>query len=141
MPASYRIHPDTRFVYTRAAGIVTGRERVAHAVALAADPAFSPTFAPRADFRTTTAFDATSADMRLLADRNPFDPKARRVALVCTSLAFGMLRMYQLISGIDEATSLVTRSDVDAWAFLGLSPDVVERAAASVWTSDAAATA
>jgi hypothetical protein len=140
MPASYRIHADARFVYTQAAGILTGREMVAHARALADDPAFAPTYAQLADFRTTTAFDATSTDMRLLADRNPFDPKARRVALVCTSLAFGMLRMYQLISGIDEGASLVTRSDVDAWTFLGLSPAVVERAAASVWTSDAAAT-
>ena len=139
MPASYRIYPEARFVHTRATGALAGREMIAHADALAADPAFSPDYVQLADFRETTAFLATSAEMRRLADHNPFDLTARRVGLVGTSVAYGMLRMYQMLSGIDDVQSLVTRSEAEAWAFVGVAPDVVQRAAASAWTSDATA--
>ena len=139
MPASYRIHADARVVHTRASGILTGGDMIAHAVALAADPAFSPGYAQFTDFRPVTDFEATPDDIRQLAARNPFDRTARRVALVGTTLAFGMLRMYQILSEIEDATSLVTRSEADAWRFLGLAPVVLEGAAASVWTSDATA--
>ncbi|GLC23585.1 hypothetical protein [Roseisolibacter agri] len=136
MPATYHIYPEARLVYTCAVGRLAGREMIAHATALAADPAFSPDFAQLADFQKTTVFAATAADMRLLADHNPFDRAARRVALVRTPIAFGMLRMYQLLCDIEESASLVTRSRRQAWAFLGRTPDVLRGAVASAWTSD-----
>jgi hypothetical protein len=135
MPASYRIYADLRFVHTIASGALSGREMLAHATALAADAHFDRDYAQLVDFRPVTAFDALPAEIRQLADRNPFAANARRVALVGTAVAFGMLRMYQLLTDTEESGSLVTYDEAEAWAFIGRSPPAPDVAPASSWKS------
>lgn len=135
MPASYRIHAELGLVHTEARGVLRGQEMIAHALAVAADPAFSPDFAQFTDFRPATVFEASGDDIRRLVSVNPFRRTARRVALVGSPVAYGMLRMYQLLADIEGAGSLVTEDEAEAWAFLGLAPDAVPRDATSAWTS------
>jgi hypothetical protein len=135
VPARYRIYPDVGFVHTEAYGRLTGAEMLAHAAALAADPAFSPSYAQLADFRAVTVFAAGPDDMRRLASSNPFDPDAKRVALVGTAIAYGMLRMYQMMTETEDSGSLVTRDEDAAWAHVGRGPEIASRPSPSTWAS------
>ena len=135
MPATYRIYAEIGLVHSEARGTLRGDEMIAHAHALAADPAFSPGYSQFTDFRPTTAFEASSQDIRRLVEANPFSRAARRVALVGSPVAFGMLRMYQIIADIEDTSSLVTHDEADAWAFLKLTPGDVPPGATSVWAS------
>ncbi|MDF1503720.1 hypothetical protein [Roseisolibacter sp. H3M3-2] len=135
MPASYRILADARLVHSGASGALTGGEMIAHAAALAADPAFAPDYAQLTDFRAATRFETTPAEIRRLAELNPFDRTARRVGLVGSAVAFGLLRMYQILSETEDSGTLVTRDEAEAWRFLGLAPGVLDSAARAAWSS------
>jgi hypothetical protein len=87
MPATYRIYAEVGLVHTEARGVPRGDEMVAHAHALAADPAFSPRYSQFTDYRPATAFEANGQDIRRLVEVNPFSPTARRVGLVGSPVA------------------------------------------------------
>jgi hypothetical protein len=135
MPARYRIFPDLGLVYSDASGVLSADDMIAHVSALASDRAFSPTFAQLTDLRPVTGFAAGAVEMQRVARANPFDLHARRVAIVGSALAYGMMRMYQLMTDTEDSGTLVTRDAAEAWAHVGRDPEVLQRAAASVWSS------
>jgi hypothetical protein len=108
MPARYRIYQDEAFVYSEAYGDLSGKELLAHAHTLAADPAFSPSYAQLTDFRAVVRFGPSPSEIRAHAAANPFNTDARRVALVVMPVAFGMLRMRQ--SRASYSWAMVLRS-------------------------------
>ena len=55
-----------------------------------------------ADYRNVAVFTPSPAEIRTHVAANPFELDAKRVALVASQVAFGMLRMYQLLSGTEE---------------------------------------
>ena len=135
MPARYRIYQDEAFVYSEAYGDLRGEELLAHAKALAVDPAFSPSYAQLADFRAVVRFGPSPAEIRAHAAANPFNSHAKRVALVVTPLAFGTLRMYQLLTNTEDTVGLVTAIEAEAWAHVAREPSVLSQLAQSVWES------
>jgi hypothetical protein len=99
MPADYRIDRSERVIYSRAWGVLTDQELAANRAALYADPDFEPDLAQLYDFTDVTEVQITSPALRELASTTRFSPDARRAVVVSTDVAFGMARMYSIVSG------------------------------------------
>ncbi|HWZ85220.1 MAG TPA: hypothetical protein VN032_03410 [Thermoanaerobaculia bacterium] len=97
MPGSFAIDQTRSAVLTRGWGTLTGRDLLAHARTLAADPRFHPHFCQLVDLREVTTVDASSAIIRELAEVSPFGAGARRAIVVSTDVAYGMARMFQIL--------------------------------------------
>jgi hypothetical protein len=78
---------------------LTGRDIVAHARVLAADPHFETRFCQLADLREVTAMDVTTPGIRQLVGANPFGAGARRAVVVCDDVVYGMARMVRADAG------------------------------------------
>ncbi|HVO35497.1 MAG TPA: hypothetical protein VMT21_08035 [Gemmatimonadales bacterium] len=98
MPADYRIDASERIVYCRAWGVLTNHDLETHRAALYADPAFRPDLAQLYDFTAVTKLEITADALRNLAETTRFSPTARRALVASTDLAFGMARMYSLMT-------------------------------------------
>jgi hypothetical protein len=121
MPGSFHIDPDRRLVFSRAWGVVTDASMRDHVRQLAAHPAFRPDFNQVADIRGAQ-LDISTRAVRLNADSQPFEPTSRRAIVVSDDLAFGMSRMFQLLTGADNRV-LVCRTLAEAFAWVGLPAD------------------
>ena len=98
MPCDYTIDLARSLVLSHGWGVVTDREFLAHARALTADPRFAPNFHQLVDLRDVTNVQLTASGIRELVSLNPFGAGARRAVVVTNSVAFGMARMYQILS-------------------------------------------
>jgi hypothetical protein len=81
-------------VLSRAWGVLSEEDLVAHYQALAADLRFQPTFAQIVDLREVTSFALGSAALRREAAIRVFDRAARRALVASSDIAFGLSRMY-----------------------------------------------
>jgi len=120
VPSAYTILPKHTLVITRGWGILTDRDIVAHARALAADPHFEPRFRQLADLREVTAMDVTTAGVRQLVEANPFGAGARRAVVVRDDVVYGMARMYELMRGESPDAVEVFRELDQGLQWLGL---------------------
>lgn len=77
-------------------GVFDKEEAKAHRARLAADPDFDPSHSQLLDFTHVTQFDLTSADLRQLAEEDPFSRNSRRAFLVPNDLSYGLGRMYEI---------------------------------------------
>ena len=102
MPADYRIDRLKGVVYSRAWGVLTDQDLEDNRAALFADPAFEPDLAQLYDFSQVSALRVTSAALQRLAPTSRFAPLARRAIVVGTDEAFGMARMYAILTGREE---------------------------------------
>lgn len=119
MLGSYTILSDARFVYSRAWGILTDEELLEHADALRNDPRFDPSFSQLADSREMTDLAVSPQGVRTLATRNPFGKGAKRALVAPSLVAFGMARMFELVSHRSEDDIKVVKSMAEAKAWLG----------------------
>jgi hypothetical protein len=71
MPASYLIDPARGVVFSRAWGVLTDEEILAHGRVLRADARLTPGFRQLADFRDVTTLGVTSEGVRRAAQNNP----------------------------------------------------------------------
>jgi hypothetical protein len=94
MPASYVIDTERRRVISRAWGVLSEEELIAHYRAIAADLSFDPTFSQIADLREVTGFALSSSAVRREASMRVFDRTARRALVATSDIAFGLSRMY-----------------------------------------------
>jgi len=122
MPATYRIDPVERLVWSRAWGVVWNEELTAHSRALRADARFHPDFRQLQDFRSVERVELTSAGLREVAALNPFDRGARRAVVVPTDELFGLARMHEQLRKPGRDELQVFRDLVPALAWLGLPP-------------------
>jgi hypothetical protein len=106
MPADFRIDRSRHVVYSRAWGVLTDQDLSDNRDALFADPAFDPGLAQLYDFTEVTEVQVTSAVVRQLAQTSRFAPRARRAIVVSSDDAFGMARMYSLLSDREEMTQV-----------------------------------
>jgi len=97
MPGAYTIDPVRSIVLSRAWGVVTDRDLLAHVRALAADARFRPHFSQLADIRGAADVAVSSSGIKDLAKLNPFGAGARRAVVVDRDVIFGMARMYQMM--------------------------------------------
>ena len=118
MPASYRIDAADQIIYSRAWGVLTDDDIATNRAALARDPAFVPTSSQLYDFSEVTAVEVTAAGVRALARTSPFARTARRAIVVSSDVAYGMARMYAIISDHHDDAFRIFRDQRDAIAWL-----------------------
>lgn len=116
MPGSYTIFPESRFVYSRAWGVLTETVLFAHSHMLARDPRFQSSFAQLSDLREVTDVAFSSAIVRDVAASSPFGAGARRALVVSSNLIFGMARMYEVLRE-NAADELMVFRDAPAALF------------------------
>ena len=106
---------------------MSGADLIAHALALAADPAFDPGYKQLSDFRAMTALAFGPDDIKRTASLSAFRPGTLRVTVVDSDVGFGMTRMYQAHVGGPPETLRVVRSSDEAWEVLGVPRDASAR--------------
>lgn len=112
-----------RLVISCGWGVLSGDDLLVHCRALRADPLFRPSFSQLIDLRGVTELAARAPAIRAVAGENPFGSGARRAILVSSDVAFGMARMYQLLTDETSDESQVFRDQDLALAWLGLAGD------------------
>ena len=103
MPASYLIDQPRGVVFSRAWGVLTDEEVLAHAKVLRADARLTPSLRQVADFRDVTKLGVTSEGVRRAARNNPFGPDARRSFVAPLDETLGMLRMFGIYMDADAS--------------------------------------
>ncbi|HTT68911.1 MAG TPA: hypothetical protein VMF70_12870 [Gemmatimonadales bacterium] len=106
MPADYRIDRAARVVYSRAWGVLTDQDLVDNRVALFTDPAFAPEFNQLYDLSAVTEIRVTSPALLQLSLSSRFAPSSRRAVVVSSDVAFGMARMYAILTGHEETVQV-----------------------------------
>jgi hypothetical protein len=121
MPIEYTIDISRRFILTTASGEVTTPEVMNHQNRLMRDPFFDPTFSQLVDFGSVTRVAIPLEDLRLLATRNFFGPRAKRCLVGPTSEMFGMARMFQIFREVNGAPEQIRvfrdREEALLWLF------------------------
>lgn len=99
MPCSYHIDVKQQIVFSRAWGVISDEDLHAHHARLVADPGFSPAMNQLYDVRSVSDFSQVSVEgIRSLAAKDPFQVGSRRALLTSTKAAFGLARMYELLT-------------------------------------------
>lgn len=120
MPIGYSIDGSRPFVVVRAWGALTDDELRAYATTLLGDERFDRTMPKLMDLRAASLSCVSAAFFR--GFRCPFARASRRAFVVSSKAAFGVARMYGMLTGDDEHFTVV--GDVDeALAWLGLPAD------------------
>jgi hypothetical protein len=120
MPAAYAIDPVRCLVLSRAWGVLTDHDLLAHTRAVAADPRFAPHFNQLADLRDVTEFQVATSTIWEIARLNPYGAGARRAAVVRSDLVYAMARMYQMMRAQSLDEMEVFRELDQALHWLGL---------------------
>jgi len=126
MPIAYTIDPVRSIVLSRAWGVVTDRDLLAHVRALAADPRFKPHFNQLYDCRGVTDVEVSSSGIKDLAKLNPFGVGARRAVVVNRDITYGMARMYQMTREPSTDELEVFRDWDSALEWLGIAHEKAE---------------
>lgn len=125
MPISYRIDSKRQLILTRAWGVLTDAELLAHKERLLHDAAFDPRMPQLSDVREIERLDVTAAGVRAMVAHDAANSERRnghRMALVVPmDEAFGMARMYELMGqGQDGGVGVFrTLAEAEAWLAAG----------------------
>jgi hypothetical protein len=120
MPVSYLIDVPNRVVFSRAWGMLSDQEIIAHAQTLKNDPRLEPGYRQVGDFLATNALLLTSAAIRAVAFDNPFPRDARRAFVVPSDEAYGLARMFTLYLDADPNEFVIFRALEPALEWVGL---------------------
>lgn len=120
MPEGHEIDVTRRVVVSRAWGVLSAAEFMAHQIAVGADPSFDPTFTHLVDLRDVTAFDLDTGTIRSKARSSIFRPGVRRAIVAPSDLAFGLARMFGTYAESASQTVAVFRAIEEAEHWLGL---------------------
>ena len=122
MPICYRIDPKQKIVYITAEGILTDDELKKHVDNLLSDADYHPGFNRLSDFRAVSLVDLTGSGMRGLAQgKGTTNSEGSMRALVVSSdLAYGMARMFQILTDDSSARIEVFKEITEARKWLGL---------------------
>jgi hypothetical protein len=124
MPISYRIDSSRGLVLTEAWGILTDADILDHKDRLLKDPAFDPSMAQLSDVRRVEDLRVTRNGVAAMIQHdvgNAAYREGHRLAIVISlEVAFGMARMYQIMSEQRENAVGVFRTMHEAMAWLAL---------------------
>ncbi len=120
MPADYRIDVPSGCVFSRANGVLTDAEILAHQARLTADPLFAPGMDQLLDFRDLEGVEVGTETVRRLVAGNPFGEGSRRAAIAANPLVYGLARMFQTLSDETPDTFKIFESADAAREWLGL---------------------
>ena len=130
MPFDYRIDVARRLVISRAWGVLTTPDLLGHAATLGKDPRFRPDMRQLVDFCDVTKLEITTDTVRQMVALNPFLAGSRRALVFGSAGAYGMGRMYQLLSDATPDVVELFRALEPALEWLGLAKDDAEVLAA-----------
>jgi hypothetical protein len=122
MPASYLIDQTRGVVFSRAWGVLTDEEILAHARVLLADARLTKALRQVADFRDVTTLGVTSEGVRKAAKNNPWGPDARRSFVAPRDETLGLLRMFGIYMNADYSQFGIFRKLEPAMEWIGLDP-------------------
>jgi hypothetical protein len=122
MPASYLIDQARGVVFSRAWGVLTDEDILAHARVLRADARLTPGLRQVADFQDVTKLDVTSEGVRRAATNNPWGPDARRSFVAPLDETLGMIRMFGIYMNADTSQFQIFRTLGPAMEWIGLDP-------------------
>ena len=121
MPLHYRIDQKREIVFITADGIITDADLLTHLDDIENDSDFHPSFNRLNDYRAVESLDVTGAGVRALASRvDASEASCRRAIVVSTELAYGMARMFQILTDDKPATIEVFKDMAEARKWLGL---------------------
>ena len=124
MPASYRIDVARRLVLSRAWGVFTAQDLLDHYNALAADPAFDPSFSQLVDLRDVEQVELDTSVIRRHALERLFGGGAQRALVVSSDMHYGLARMYGAFAEFASQNVKVFRDMHEAEQWLGLETPV-----------------
>ena len=124
MPASYRIDVARRVVLSRAWGVFSAQDVFDHFTALAADPAFDPSFYQLIDLRDVEQVDLETSFIRRHALERLFAGGALRALVVSSDIHYGLARMYGAYAEYASQNVRVFRDMHEAEQWLGLEAPV-----------------
>lgn len=102
MPVDYRIDRLKRLVSSRAWGVLADEDLIDSRAAMGRDPAFARDLDQLYDAVEVTEVRVTSPVLLQLALSPQFAPTARRAIVVSSDVAFGMARMYAILTGHED---------------------------------------
>ena len=105
MPCTYVIDKQRRLVLSKALGIVTAAELLAHQNQLRSDVDFDRTFFQLLNGSGITKLEVDQKDVQLLAAREMFSAESRRAFVAGSEVVFGIARMFEIyreLSGVGE---------------------------------------
>lgn len=120
MPEGHEIDVARRVVVSRAWGVLSTAEFLAHYEAVATDPDFDPTFAQLVDLRDVTAFNVDVITLRSKALQSMFRPGTRRAIVASSDVTFGLARMFGTYAESASQSIAVFRAIDEAERWLGL---------------------
>ena len=123
MPASYLIDQERGVVFSRAWGVLTDKDLLAHAKVLRSDARLTPGLPQICDFRDVTKLGVTSEGVRRVARNNPFEPDARRSFVAPADETVGMIRMFGIYMNADNSQFRIFRTLAPAMEWIGLDPE------------------
>jgi hypothetical protein len=107
MPFSYVVYKEHRLVISTGSGCLTWSEIKEQQDQTKIDPGFDPEFNQLVDLRAVTSFEMTSEQTRMLARRRVFSPTSKRAFLADNPAAFGMGRMWEILTELSENPSRI----------------------------------
>lgn len=120
MPADYSIDRKRGLVNSRAWGHVSGLDFVEHQRRLSADPDFRPEHDQIWDCRGIERVSEADAEtMRQLAANNPFAAGSRRAVVSPSNTAYGLSRMFEILTEESPDEFRVFRDWNEALSWLG----------------------
>jgi hypothetical protein len=125
MAITYAIDSGLGVVFTKATGVLTDDELVAHKQDLLRDPAFKPGMVELSDVRGVERLEVTPEGIRrfVAQDKASADQlRGFKLAIVASKdVVYGMARMYELRTDGDPLLVNVFRDMEEARTWLGLS--------------------
>jgi hypothetical protein len=106
MPVFYEIDKEERMVVVTATGVCTLADVLRFREHLQADSNFDPSFSQLVDATAMTRAEVSPEQVRFLAEQSPFFGTARRALVAGSDIAFGLLRVYEIIRGLRGDTQV-----------------------------------
>jgi hypothetical protein len=124
MPASYQIDTANRLIVIKLSEKITEQEIINDRERLAADPQFDPTFSQLIDLRNAWQVESPTATINKLAQSSLFKAGVKKAIIAHDDLAFGLSRMYELLSlDLNQQTMIFHEID-KALEWLGISTTI-----------------
>jgi hypothetical protein len=98
MPLHHRVLPDQALLFVEAWRVLTDTDVLTAQERLRADPDFQGHYIELVDLQRVSAFEVSSETIRQLAQQDVWGSRARRAFVVTPGVAFGLARMFELLT-------------------------------------------
>ena len=122
MPVEHRLDPEHHLVSARAWGVLTDQDIRDAREALARDPAFTPDFAFLFDQTDVAEVALSTVTIWGLSRSSVFGRGARQALVVSGDVAFGMARMYAMLTERTDIEVFRNRQSALDWLSLRKHP-------------------